>query len=145
MNHDTIQKKLMEYYDGELDPAGCRLIEEHLVGCPECRSLLKAWRDTASAVFKKSRIPDSEFFVQSVMARVRRPVPVRRASPWSIPVGWLTPAIGVAAMLLLMLMPVPNAPFSMETFLLSKQDISAAVLSGDNITSDQMMEFVIGG
>ena len=40
----SLFEKLSEYLDGELDPAVCSRIEEHLADCPPCVAFLRSLR-----------------------------------------------------------------------------------------------------
>lgn len=41
MNHEEAVRRLDEFVDGRLSPAGSRALEGHLASCPECREELK--------------------------------------------------------------------------------------------------------
>lgn len=44
MNHQAVRRLLEDYFDDELAAEEARAVEEHLLGCSECRAELTAWR-----------------------------------------------------------------------------------------------------
>jgi predicted anti-sigma-YlaC factor YlaD len=70
--------------DGEDDPAGRDLVDEHLAGCAGCRQ----WLDRAAAVNRLTRtgVPAAPDLTASILAALPTPaVPVRRRLGWRLP------------------------------------------------------------
>lgn len=97
MDHDRIKDKLSEFYDRELPEAETREIERHLAGCQECRAYLERRALVSSRLFSTPPVSTSGAFVGRVMAGLE-PRP-------AVLVKWFAPAVGIAAMLLLSLVP----------------------------------------
>ncbi len=61
LNCESLLGSLSEYIDGELSPQLCQEIEEHLVGCENCRLVLNTTRrtiDLVQAPPEKTNLPD---------------------------------------------------------------------------------------
>jgi anti-sigma factor RsiW len=145
MDHEAIKQKLSAYYDKELEASSCREIETHLPGCPECREQIERWQKTSALFFPKSRPVASEFFVQQVMTRIGQSQPVPQPALRKIPLPWLVPALGLAAMFLIVIRPLPQFPLSLEALLVYPQDMGISALSAEAMTMDETLEFIIGG
>jgi anti-sigma factor RsiW len=145
MDHGALKKILLEFYDNELEPARHREVEAHLLDCSECREEFARWKKTSKAFFPKPAVRESEYFVQRVMTRIKEATEVRRPVFWNIPLRWLVPAMSLAAMLFLAILPEPGLPLSMEALLVHPQDFRASVLSGQTPTTDETLDFVMGG
>ena len=105
MNHREIQDRLDAYLDGELPADERRTIEDHLSGCVNCAVSLDAQRRISRAVFRQPPIPNTEFFVARVMARIHEAA----AEPAGIFSGfWKWPALALAAMTAVLITTTPR-------------------------------------
>lgn len=76
MNCQEIDHILQMYVDGATDEGETRLAEEHLTGCPECRTRFDGWRTAAEALHSLGPVTAPPGFVEQVMRQVRtEPVP----------------------------------------------------------------------
>ena len=57
MNHNTIQKHLLSYLDGELSPEEAVEVRHHLLKCERCRSLTELWKEERSRTRRLSPPP----------------------------------------------------------------------------------------
>ncbi len=156
MGHKTIKEKLFALYDGELDPAARKEVEAHLSGCPECRELHGRWAKTAKVLFSSPAAKNSpqdesaglladEFFVKSVMSRIRERQAPKPAISRDIYLRWLVPAIGLALMLLAVLPPAPQV-VSMDTWLFQDAGSRSSWLFSNNaLSADETLQFVMEG
>ncbi len=99
----------------------------------------KAWNKISETLFSAKPEPVSEAFVQSVMDRLEaeaRPRLVR------VPAQWFAPVVGVAAMLLLTLLPARGA-VSVETMILGTDRASLAAFGERLPETDEMLGFVM--
>ena len=74
---EKIQELLTGYIDGELDSPTCRLLEQHILGCPECKeeygSLKRLAAGTSSAMAFDEPPPEVwDSFLDSVYNRIER-------------------------------------------------------------------------
>ena len=104
MNCQEIEKKLVEYADGELAPMETAAIEDHLKTCPPCRDLLEALNrslDLAAVIWQDG---------EAALAEVPAAKGTRVHHRW----WWRTgmAAAGLLALLsaALLLLPRPSAP-----------------------------------
>lgn len=70
MDHESLQRKIFEFHDGELPPAERAAVETHLASCPGCRRSLEEWTRTARALLRPPRTEASEAFVRSVLRKI---------------------------------------------------------------------------
>ncbi|MBI2070947.1 MAG: zf-HC2 domain-containing protein [Elusimicrobia bacterium] len=71
-DHDTLNKLLYDYYDGEIDPSQKIAVEAHLTVCRECARELDSWRRTAGVLFAKRNIEAPGDFAEGVMRRIEK-------------------------------------------------------------------------
>lgn len=102
----------------------------------------RSWKKISETLFAKKQEPASEFFVQSVMKRIE----AAEAHPRlvRIPAQWFAPVMGIAAMLLLALLPARGL-MSAETFILNGDMDSASgwVFVSGAPETDEMLSFVM--
>jgi anti-sigma factor RsiW len=144
MDHETLRKRLYELYDGELDGAARKELEAHLTLCSECRERIDRWAETSRLIFQTPKPQPSEFFVRTVMSRIQELESQNPAPGWGISLGWLIPAISALGLLFLATQPAP-IPVSMDLLLSGSQDIGSAIIVGRAPTTDEALEFVMGG
>lgn len=143
MEHREFKEKLSEYCDGALTPSESANIREHLDTCDECRGFCLRWKQISGSLFNRDEKPVSDSFVGSVMSRIdaieRRKIPTRIATTW------LAPAVGIAAMLFLSVLPGPARSLSMDSMLLGPgiNDPMQWVVSGDRPQTDDLLKFVL--
>ena len=143
MDHKAIQDQLFALYDGELRGVAQRAVEDHLLDCVECRALLARWNRVAGTFFQSPAVSTSEAFVERVMRRIvaQQPQPVR-LSRWLLKGGWLIPAMGLAAMLVVMTRGPLQKTVSIESLLLVDGREPAAmqrVLTGESPSADDIL------
>jgi len=145
MDHDTIAAQLFAFYDGELIWAARRIVNRHVLGCAECRTVLAQWNRVARVFFQPPAVPTSEMFVARVMRGIATPPPhsFRVVPRWLRVSRWLVPAVGLAAMVVLLIgrSPVQQA-ISTETLLLSDEREPVTlqqVLTGERPTPDDVL------
>jgi len=142
MDHDTMRAQLSALYDGELAGEPRRALEEHLLDCAECRAWLTRWKLAAASGFSSPDALPSETFVERVMQRVAAPRPRPfRLSRWVLEGGWLVPAMGVAAALIVIGGPLQQS-VSIESLLLSDGDAPSAlqrILSEESHGTDEVL------
>ena len=135
MDHTTIQERLFALYDGELAGEDRRAVEDHVLGCAECRALIARWKQVAGALFPSPHVATSEAFVERVMQRIATPKPPRVRLPRRPrEFGWLIPAMGLAAMLLALFSRPMQQVVSVESLLLGENP------SGDDVLNLLMEE-----
>ena len=143
MDHHTMQNQLFALYDGELSGEARRLAEAHALDCAECRALLSQRKRVAGTLFRSPEVSTSEGFVEGVMQRIAMPPPRRARLPrWILEGSWLVPAVGLAAMLLIMIQGPLQQTVSIESLLLSDGREPAAVqevLSGERPSADDVL------
>jgi anti-sigma factor RsiW len=114
MNRNTIEKSLIAYVDGRLDPRHRREMEEHLAGCGACRERVRQFREVWGILDEVPMLQPSPGFDAAVRIRIAQEP--RRSGAWA----WLVVpsprlAIGVTALLafsiwLSSLRPAAQAP-----------------------------------
>ncbi len=144
MNHDTLKERIFALYDGELDANARKEAEVHLAACVECREIYAGWSKTSAALFRAPKAEPSEFFVRQVMARVHELKKPQRPAGWKVSLRWLVPAVGMAALFLMVMRPAP-VYLSMDMMLTDSPDIHSFAFYGDAPTQDETLEFVMGG
>lgn len=143
MDHHVSYDQLFALYDGELGESARRAVEDHALDCAECRDLLAQWKRVAGALFQAPAVSPSEVFVDRVMQRIAPPRPhPARLLHW-LPGGrWRVPALGLAAMLFVMVRGSLQQAVSIESLLLSDGRGPAAlqqVLTGEPPSADDVL------
>ncbi len=145
MDHAAIRERVFAFYDGELAGDARQEVEAHLQGCPECRAMVERWTATAGVFFKKPQPDTSEFFVQRVMDRIETQQRPRPALRWRVELRWLVPALGLTAMLFVVMQPAQQ-PVSVEMLLLGDTGGATSwVLSNGAPTADEMLGLAMEG
>ena len=139
MDHKAMKDKIFALYDGELEGASRQEAEAHLAACAECRRTYENWTKTAKILFKAPSPAPSEFFVQSVMNRIRDLEAPKPAREWRISLPWLVPALGFAFMFVLAVVPSPQF-FTLDNWLI--QDSSMA-FSNSAPNADETLQWVM--
>ena len=120
MDHQAVHEQLFAFYDGELAGEPRRAVEDHLLECGECRSLLAQWERVAGMLFQAPAVSPSEAFIERVMYRIAMPHRKPLYWPrWMVERRWLTPAIGLAAMVFVIARGPLQQTVSIENLLLS--------------------------
>lgn len=104
------------------------------------REQFKRWKKIKAALFSTAPPKDPESFVSRVMARLdETPVPARPHIQ-RVPVRIFAPLVGVAAMLLMAIVPVsgPSADW-----MVGSDRMSQLAFSGEAPQNDDMLEFVL--
>ena len=114
MDHVQVKQKLLEWRDGTLVEAERREIADHLRQCAGCWQFGQRWESIAELFSEKPSMETSEFFIQQVMERVRRPEPVRLLPK---PIWWWVPVLAPSLVLLLMALIGSRPVVSTETLL----------------------------
>jgi anti-sigma factor RsiW len=104
-----VSHRLEEYYDGELSPARCGLVEAHLEVCAACRAELEELRQV-SALLQEVPVPDAfsspQLFGAQVALRLERREAARSRYPeaaWhAVPVLLLTGLVVLQGLLALL-------------------------------------------
>lgn len=134
MDHIELRDKIFEYHDGRLSGMESAQVEAHLKECADCLVFYENWKKVSKALFAPaSSNGGSETFVRGVMDRLEALETRRQGSV--IPIQWFAPALGMAAMLFLALIP-------------SRQALSAeAIFMNGGLDSlgsaDEMLSFVM--
>ena len=149
MDHHAIQDQLFALYDEELTGAVRRAVEGHLLDCADCRAVLAQWQRIAGAAFQPQAVSTSEAFVRRVMQRIA-PAPARRfrLPRWILQGGWPVPAMGLAAMLFVLVREPPPQTVSIETLLLSdgrEPAVMQRVLSGERSSAEDILGLLMEG
>ena len=155
MDHNAIQDQLFALYDGELTGEARRAVEDHLLDCTECLAVVAQWKQVAGAAFQAPAVSTSETFVQRVMQRIAAPHP----HPFRLPApqawlrqaglprrllegGWLVSAVGLAAVLIVMVNGPLLQAVSIESLLLSDgrdPGTLQGVLTGERSSADDVL------
>ena len=142
MNHDLIKNDLSALCDGELSASRRGEVEAHLLTCAECRSFYENWKAVSTALFARRPEPaSSDFFVRQVMDKIEIPA-VCPQKTW-IPVQWFAPSVGIAAMLLLALVPSQTVSSAELLFVNGEDAQSQWMLSGASPKSDEVLSFIL--
>ena len=73
-NTENIEAKLCAYVDGDLDPAGCAEIEQHLATNPQHRQLMVELREQRELLRGLPRAKAPEDMLESVQTQLERSV-----------------------------------------------------------------------
>ena len=65
-------EKLSDYMDGELDPAVCAGVEEHMADCSPCREFLESLRRAVAHVASTEAPELPEHFKRDIVSAYRR-------------------------------------------------------------------------
>ena len=143
MDHQAMRDQLFALSDGELTGEARRVVEDHLLDCTECRALAAQWKRVAGAFFRAPEVPASEAFVERVLQRIAAPRSRPfRLSCWLPELGWLIPAMGLAAMLVVVVSGPLQQTVSVESLLLADGRQPAALqrlLSGERPSADDVL------
>ncbi len=112
MDHAEIKNKLSEYRDKELSASDRLAVETHLATCAECREWLKNWDSLSGRLFPKTPSRPTLDLTSSVLERIG----IQESKPRRVPVGWLAPAIGIAAIIVLSVMPLRTLNHATQDF-----------------------------
>jgi anti-sigma factor RsiW len=88
MNCNLVRSRLHAYVDGEVPPEFMRDIEEHLKGCPSCRSQVERIRQVGGMLDNLAVPPLPREFAARVMAEARRRAPLFKEKKSIFPLGW---------------------------------------------------------
>ena len=144
MDHKTLKQQLFALYDGELAGESRLEVESHLAGCAECQRLYGQWSKTAKVFFKVPEPATSEFFVRSVMNRIQALETPKPAIRWEFSFRWFATAVGLAALLLVLMPQAPQA-LSMDMLFQDNSAASSLLLSNKAMTSDDTLQFLMEG
>jgi anti-sigma factor RsiW len=101
MKCEVFTGDLVDFVDGELEPARQHDLERHLEGCDVCRALVADLRAIRAAAFTLDRLEPSPHVWAALQARLaNEPPPLASVLPWRNPVAW-RPWLAAAATLLL--------------------------------------------
>ncbi len=146
MDHKTYQDKLSEYRDGELGESQRREVESHVSSCAECAAVLRDYASLGSGLARntsQTSASGTDFFVNKVMDRIHtlESVSSRRVR---IQAQWFAPAFGIAAMLILALIPTKTG-YSADMLLMNNISGNSVdwVVSSDAPLKDDMLRFVM--
>jgi anti-sigma factor (TIGR02949 family) len=121
MNCTILREKLVEYLDGELAPDAAKDCAGHIEGCSACRARVAELQSLRAMVRRELNTPAPAGLKQKLLSaaedscaaegerasgagRVARPASLRdrHKARWSwFDWGWLRPALGIAAVLML--------------------------------------------
>ena len=139
MTHLT-SEELFALYDGDVTNEARRAAETHLLTCGACARVLADWRHVAAAAFAPATPEPSEAFVQRVMQRLASSSRPPQWS-WRPALGWVTPALGLAVLLVTLAGPLQQ-PASISALLLSEGHDAAALqplLTGEHASEDDVL------
>lgn len=57
MNCEEFESRILDYQDNQLNPGECGIVEEHLVSCPDCRTLAEQLQKLDATLARSARIP----------------------------------------------------------------------------------------
>lgn len=147
MDHEAVRDMVSAYYDGELPRSDRPAVEAHLGMCADCRLFYDHWTTLSGRLFDKKLPQPSEFFVRGVMARIDAldaKKPREKQVFRIIPVEWFAPVFGLAAMLLLALVPASADLPSTEGLLLGgRSDTVSQWLATGAVPKSDMMNLVM--
>lgn len=98
------------------------------------------WKQISERLFAPRQEPTSEAFVQNVMRRIE--AAEARPRILRIPVQWYAPLTGMAAMLLLAMLPTGN-PLSVETLFTAGVSDSSWMLDHNAPQTDDVLGYVL--
>src|SRR4051812_3663991 len=104
MDHQDIKDKLSEFYDGELGARDAQAVEVHLAACAECTAQIQRFKMLSEQIIARPKVQVGEFFVSQVMRRIDS-LEAKKAPLRIVPIPWFAPLLGMAAMLLLTIVP----------------------------------------
>ncbi|SFG39133.1 Putative zinc-finger [Desulfotomaculum arcticum] len=104
--HQQIQELISAYLDNELPDNERLMVNEHLNGCEECRSLfqeLSALKQSVFYYYNSIEVPDVE---NGVMEKIKPVHAVKYPIRMILPLSWAVIALLVASLLLYIFSPV---------------------------------------
>lgn len=145
MTHDAIREQVFALSDGELSGEARRAAQAHLEECTECRQVVASWKRTAGVFFRSPEVQGSEAFVDRVLNRIAATERTPAVSAWKPSVRWLIPALGLAALLLVM--RPSDQPMSLDALLLTggEEDEVQLVLARESPSVDAVLNAVLEG
>jgi anti-sigma factor RsiW len=145
MNHEKIQELIFALYDGELNAFERKSAEHHLTECQDCRRLTEGWRAASAKYFKKPSTAPSEFFVRQTMARLQEVPLKRRGLSGTFAFRWLIPALGAAAVSMLIFFEPVSVNPSFDLLLGGPSSFEMAMIGGSSPTVNETLVYVLGG
>jgi anti-sigma factor RsiW len=148
MSANGWHEKWEAYADGELAPKEKAGFETHLETCAECRTKLADWKTISGKLFSGAEETVSDSFAERVAARLETSSarPVRWGGARLVPVQWLAPLIGVAAMLVLAIVPAGEGLSAEALFMGGEPDGSSRWVAADGAPqTDEALGFVMEG
>lgn len=144
MTHDAMQAQVFALYDGELAGGARQTAQAHLQQCAECQEAVAGWTRTAGVFFRSPEVQASEIFVGRVLDRIASTQNAPVVSVWKPSVRWLIPALGLAA--LLVMMQPGGRLVSMDALLLEdgQENGMRLVLAGESPSLDMVLDTVLG-
>jgi anti-sigma factor RsiW len=141
MNHSEIQRNLEAFYDRQLAAGPQGEIEAHLRDCRPCAETVAGLVAISKAVFRPVAVPNTDFFVSRVMARVRDLEPEAVGTFWR----WPALALMAAAIFLILADPadsvsVPDSRVSTRTLLLADAGGAAPSDAGSAEPLDSLLD-----
>ncbi len=147
MDHEAMKEQVFALYDGELTGSVRRTVEVHLEQCEECRRTYASWERAAKIFFQPPHIQASKAFVEHVLNQIEAVEQPARASTRRQTVRWLIPALGLAAVLLLV-MGSMRQPISVEALLLSEgqeNGQSQLVFASEKPSVETVLDAILDG
>lgn len=137
MGHTNIKNKLSEYRDGELSVQDRQAVEAHLPTCAECRTFLKNWDTLSDRLFPAATSKPASDLTAAVLGRIGAR---EESKPRLVQARWWAPAVGIAAVLVLSIMPlqVLNHP---APNLIPAEDVYGFILT-DNGSDTAAMDLI---
>lgn len=133
MNHREIQERVDSYLDLELAPNERRDFEDHLAACAECAGAVERQRRISRAVFRRSSVPNTDIFVDRVMARIR----AAANEPVSVFAGfWKWPALGLAALATALILTIPRESVAPPEQVCSTRNVLLADSAGRLVSTN---------
>ncbi len=92
-----IRKLIPALHDGEIAPEDRARVEAHLKACPDCARELAELAESRKALKGLARVRATDDFLERVRARLERPKPAERRSPFFAGTRWIKIPLEIAA------------------------------------------------
>ena len=137
MEHLEIKNKLSEYRDGELSAADGLAVETHVSACAECRTFLKNWDTLSGRLFPAATSKPVSDLAAAVLGRIG----AKETRPRLVQTRWWAPAMGIAAVLVLSIIPIQLLNHPAQD--LASSDDAYNFLLTDNGTDAAAMDLIL--
>ena len=137
MDHSRVKNKLSEYRDKELSTQDRQAVETHLSACVECRAFLKNWDMLSGRLFPPAVSKPTPDLTSAVLEHIG----AKTSKPRLVSARWWAPAMGIAAVLILSIVPIRALNHPAQDFLFADDEYS--FLLTDNGTDTAAIDLIL--